>query len=152
MKPNYSEGTWFAVPLRTGGFAVGLVARATADGPHVLAYFFGPKRASAPTMTELSDLRASSAVKVARTGDPHLIDGRWPIIGTSKQFRRDAWPFPRFVRKEEIRGKAWAVEYSEDDPGRFVAEVPIAFEAAGLDRDASHGVGAIELMLTKILG
>lgn len=69
MKVNHAEGTWFAIPLRNGGFAVGLVARATAEGPHVLACFFGPKRSSISTMTEVADLRAAAAVKVARIGD-----------------------------------------------------------------------------------
>jgi hypothetical protein len=33
MKQEYKEGTWFAVPLRAGGFGAGLVARAVAGKP-----------------------------------------------------------------------------------------------------------------------
>ena len=33
MKVNYSEGTWFAVPLCSGGFGVGIAARTTKKGP-----------------------------------------------------------------------------------------------------------------------
>jgi hypothetical protein len=152
MTPNYSEGTWFAVPLREGGFAVGLVARGTPKGPHILAYLFGPKREAAPTLAEVAELRASAAVKVVRTGDLHLLDGRWTIIGQSRDFQRGDWPFPKFVRSDEIARRAWAVEYAEDDPGRAIAKIPIEFGASSLDRDSSLGAGAVELVLTKLLG
>lgn len=152
MKVNYVEGTWFAVPLRNGGFAVGLVARATSKGPCVLAYLFGPTYRTIPTLSEVSPRDPSSAIKVARIGDLHLIDGTWPILGLASDFRRSMWPFPRFVRTDEIAGRAWAVEYSEDDPGRAISEIAIDVGTSSLDRDAALGAGAVELVLTKILG
>ena len=152
MKVNYSEGTLFAIPLRNGGFAVGLIARATKKGPWVLAYLFGPKRDSVPTLAEISGLDPSSAVKIVRAGDLHLVDGTWTIIGHLRDFRRDAWPFPKFVRSDEIGRRAWVVEYAEEDPGRAIVEVPIAFGTSPLDRDSGFGAGAVELVLTKILG
>jgi hypothetical protein len=152
MKVNYGEGTWFAVPLRNGGFAVGLVARATQKGPHVLAYLFGPKRESIPAFAEVSRLGNASAIKIARIGDLNLINGKWAIIGHARDFDRSAWPFPRFVRSEEIARRAWVVEYADDDPGRVIAEVPVAYGTSTLDRDAAFGAGAVELMLTKLLG
>jgi hypothetical protein len=123
-----------------------------AKGPYVLAYLFGPKREAVPTLSQVSGLDPSSAVKVARVGDLHLIDGTWPIIGHSRDFRRSTWPFPKFVRSDEIGRRAWVVEYAEDDPGRAIAEVPIAFGTSSLDRDAAFGAGALELVLTKVLG
>ncbi|GAB3682864.1 hypothetical protein GCM10028814_20400 [Angustibacter aerolatus] len=54
-RQRYGPGSWFAVPLRTEGFAVGLVAR----GPRrlgVCGYFFGPRRADVPEAHELSGL------------------------------------------------------------------------------------------------
>jgi hypothetical protein len=44
---KYREGDWFAVPLRNGGFAVGLVARANPKAA-LLGYFFGPKTKGYP--------------------------------------------------------------------------------------------------------
>lgn len=152
MKVEYTSGTWFAVPLRDDGFAVGLVARATPEGPAILAYFFGPRLESIPSLVEVSELKATSAVKIARVSDLHLIDGRWPTIGQSVGFRKNEWPFPKFVRSDEITRRAWVVEYADDDPGRVVTEVPVAFGASTLDRDAAFGAGAIELALTKLLG
>lgn len=152
MKVNYVEGTWFAVPLRNGGFAVGLVARATSRGPCVLAYLFGPKHDTVPTLSQVLQLDASSAVKVARVGDLHLIDGRWPVLGHASDFRRSAWHFPKFVRADEIARRAWTVVYSEDEPGRAIAEIPVEFSTSLVDDDAAYGAGAVELVMTKILG
>ena len=39
-KASYREGDWFAVPLRDGGYAAGLIARANPKGV-LLGYFFG---------------------------------------------------------------------------------------------------------------
>jgi hypothetical protein len=56
QKINYREGDWFAVPLRDGGYAVGLVARMDNRGG-VLGYFFGPRRDDVPSP---SDVEAST--------------------------------------------------------------------------------------------
>ena len=97
MKLNYSEGTWFAVPLRSGGFGVGVAARTTKKGPVILAYLFGPRRESVPTLPEVVGLNPSAAVKVARIGDLSLIKGEWPILGRSLKWQRDNWPVVQCV-------------------------------------------------------
>lgn len=38
----YREGTWFSVPMPTGGYAVGVVARATPGGGVTLRYGSDP--------------------------------------------------------------------------------------------------------------
>ena len=153
MRINYAEGTCFAVPLRSGGgYGVGVVARARRNGPHILAYLFGPRRESVPRMDELSGLCHGSEVKVARTGDLYLIEGKWPIIGHLPNFQRSDWPFPKFTRSDEFTRRAWLVEYADDDPAREIAATPIAFGSSTLDRDAAMGAGAVELILTKLLG
>ncbi len=43
----YQEGDWFAVPLRSGGYGVGLVARAPGNGI-VLGCFFGTRYDTLP--------------------------------------------------------------------------------------------------------
>jgi Immunity protein 26 len=62
-EPAYSEGDWFAIPLRGGGFATGLIARMM---PHregvLLGYFFGPRRDKVPTLDELRDLSTPDAI------------------------------------------------------------------------------------------
>jgi hypothetical protein len=50
---NYNEGDWFAVPLREGGFAIGVIARVMPRKEGVvLGYFFGPRRNAVPTVEE----------------------------------------------------------------------------------------------------
>jgi hypothetical protein len=73
---TYREGDWFAVPLRAGGFAAVIVARAMPGREGVLlGYFFGPRRDRVPTLDELSALSASDAVLVERFGDLGILDG-----------------------------------------------------------------------------
>ena len=151
MKVNYSEGTWFAVPLRSGGFGVGVVARATREGGVIFAYLFGPRRDAAPALAEVARLDPSTAVKAARIGDLNIIKGKWPIIGQSPQWQRGAWPMPKFVRSDEIGRRAWTVRYADDYPNRVVTEEPVAFGMSKLDRDSVFGAGAIEVVLTKLL-
>lgn len=57
---------------------------------------------------------------------------------------------PAFVRKDELSGKAWKVQYSDSDPGKLDREEPAPYETA-LPRDALYGSGAVELVLTKML-
>jgi hypothetical protein len=73
-KLPYREGTWFAIPLETGGFGVGVVARATKRGKVILAYFFGPHRSEVPSLDEVERLSPEDAVAVAHVGDLGLHD------------------------------------------------------------------------------
>jgi len=81
MELPYREGSWFAVPLRQGGFGLGLVARATEEGKVIVCYFFGPRRETVPVLADARHAKASDAVRVARVGDLFLLRGQWPIIG-----------------------------------------------------------------------
>jgi Regulator of ribonuclease activity B/Immunity protein 26 len=116
MKLNYSEGIWFAVPLDSGGFGVGIVARATKKGPVILVYLFGPKREAVPSLSEVAGLDPSAAVTVLRIGDLHLIDGTWPILGRSPTWQRERWPMPLFTRKPPFINHELVIQYSDDDP------------------------------------
>ena len=151
MKLPYSEGTWFAVPLRNGGFGVGVVARATRRGGIVLAYLFGPRHETVPPIGELTELVPSSAEKVARVGDLGLMDGTWPIIGRLPEWQRDAWTMPKFIRTDDIRRRAWIVQYADDDPTQIVSTEPTSFGTTGIDREGLLGAGAAEIALTRRL-
>lgn len=150
MKLPYSEGTWFAVPLRQGGFAVGVVARATAEGKVILCYFFGPSRTSVPALPDVERFGPSDAVRVLRVGDLSLLQGEWPIIGNTASWKRLEWEIPPFVRRDDLSRKAWRVQYSDADPNSIEHEEPEQYEST-LERDAVLGAGAVELVLTKLL-
>lgn len=148
---NYREGDWFAVPLRDGGYAVGVVARMDGRGG-VLGYFFGPRRDTVPSLEEVHDLDPGQTLRIIRFGDLGLIENEWPIIGQSKAWERDHWPLPDFGRLEEVSGRALRVEYSEDNLAAAAGETQgPRDEVAKLPRDALSGAGAVELVLTHLL-
>ncbi|MCC6677040.1 MAG: immunity 26/phosphotriesterase HocA family protein [Phycisphaerales bacterium] len=150
MKLSYREGTWFAVPLRQGGFAVGVVARATTEGEVILCYFFGPRRTAVPALDEVERLNPNDAIQVVRVGDLSLIRGEWPIIGKTALWQRSDWPMPSFVRRDDLSRKAWRVQYSDVNPNSIDHEEREQYEST-LNCDAVLGSGAAELVLTKLL-
>jgi hypothetical protein len=151
MKLPYHEGTWFAIPLRQGGFAIGLIARATARGKVILCYFFGPKRATVPSLADVENLMPKDALRILQVGDLGLVKGLWPIIGFSTSWRRSDWPIPPFIRREPFSGRAWKVLYSDTDPNKVINEEPISSETSDIETDSLFGGGAAELLLTKLL-
>ncbi len=148
-KLPYREGTWFAVPLEGGGFGVGVVARSAPKGRIILAYLFGPKRGTVPTLTQVEALIARDAVLSIRVSDLGLIQRAWPIIGQSSFWQRSYWPMPIFIRREG--SMAWLVYYADDNPNSRVAEEPAPLQASDLAMDSLFGSGAAEVVLTKAL-
>lgn len=152
-KLPYREGTWFAVPLKRGGYVVGVAARVAPKGRILFAYFFGPKREGFPELEEVSSLTADQAVLYLRVGDLGLIEGQWQIIGQSANWNRSEWPMPKFVRREELTNRIYLVEYSDDDPSKRIRETRITMEESEhLQTDDLFGYGAAEIKLTKLLG
>ncbi len=145
-----AEGTWFAVPLLKTGFAVGVVARAAPKGGVVLAYFFPQVWAEPPPLGKVAHLRSDAAVRVLRVGDLGFIERSWSVIGCGPDWRRDEWPIPVFVRKDELSRRAWCVRYDDGDLGRVVSEESTSYES-DLERDGLHGARAAEVVLTKQL-
>ena len=151
-KCKYGEGDWFAVPLRAGGYAVGLVARASRTGGILLGYFFGPLRPQMPTLHDVKNHRQTDAVMVARFGDLGIINCEWQVLG-HEQWNKSDWPMPRFARKDVISGRISLVEYDENDPGRELLVTPSDLtQQRALPDDGLYGYGAVELRLTKLLG
>ncbi len=75
MKLPYSEGCVFLVPLREGGYARGVVARAAPQGKVLFGYFFGPRIDSVGKIA-LEDLVPGNEVLRVRFGDLGLIEGK----------------------------------------------------------------------------
>lgn len=152
-KLPYQEGDWFAVPLRSDGYAVGVVARITKSyAGGIVGYFFGPKRDAIPSLDEMKLLRPEQALWKYNFGDLSLLEGKWPIIGKLPDWERSEWPVPLFVRHDSLSGNAWVVEYDDDDPDQIISEMPVNFEdVRDLPRAGSAGAGAVEIVLTKLL-
>ncbi|MCX5677329.1 MAG: immunity 26/phosphotriesterase HocA family protein [Planctomycetota bacterium] len=151
MKLPYTEGTVFLVPLRNGGYARGVVARASPEGKGLFGYFFGPRLPS-PAAATLEGLDPERAVLRVVFGDLGLINGEWPILGTVLGWERSQWPMPDFVRRDPLgKRKPVLVRYSDTDPLRVEAEYPIE-DDSDLTPDSAYGYGAVEIKLTKLLG
>ena len=93
---TYEQGTWFGVPLKQGGYALGLVARCGEAG-EALGYFFGPPQAELPDLSLMSQNTADLAILCCRFGDLGLIEQKWPIIGRAPVWDPAIWPVPKFI-------------------------------------------------------
>jgi hypothetical protein len=115
-RPNsaeFGEGTLFCVPLKRGGYALGLIARRSMGV--LLCYFFGTRFRQLPGLSELSELRQNDALRVWRVQDGELRDGHWLIIGKLEVFHRTDWPVPQFVYQSPISPFCVEVrQHSED--------------------------------------
>jgi hypothetical protein len=150
-RPAYGEGDWFGIPLRTGGFGLGLIARASSSGI-LLGYFFGPRSWQQPTKDGSTGLTKEDAVLTARFGDLNLKQGEWPIIGKDTNWDRDKWPVPIFIRPEQLSGRTYRVFYGDDELGRPAEERLILPDASiGGPPDLLYGAGAVEKTLTRLL-
>jgi hypothetical protein len=151
MKLPYSEGSAFLVPLRSGGYARGIIARAAPKGRILMGYFFGP-RLELPETATIDDLRAGNEVLRLRFGDLGLVKGRWPVLGRPGNWDRSEWPIPHFVTRDPLGiVRPILIQYSDDDPSKQITE-RIINDDAGLDVDSLAGAGFVEVRLDKILG
>jgi len=146
----YSEGSVFFVPLRNGGYARGVVARASSEGGILFGYFFGPRLESMDG-SDFDDMKPTKSILRLRFGDLGLINGEWPIRNGISNWNRAEWPMPDFVRRDPLgRRKPVIVRYSDTDPSRVDCEF-CAVDDKNLAGDFMSGYGAIEIKLTKIL-
>ena len=148
----YQEGDWFAVPLKSGGYAAGLVARASRKGRILLGYFFGPRRQEPPKVEDLLSLTSGDAVLADLFGDLSLIKEEWPVVGPTPGWDHSRWPMPVFGRVEEFGGRAWRVEVPDGDPAAEPKVTPLSpKEARRLPEHHLLGAGAVEEILEDLL-
>jgi hypothetical protein len=150
MTGRFGAGDWFAVPLPSGGYAVGLLARRQGRGPVLLGYFFGPRRPSVPALDDLGELRATDAALVKVFGYLGLRSGEWPILGRLAWDAAD-WPVPEFGWADLlVAGRYAARRY--DESLHFVGERRITrAEYEALPEDGSAGDVLVQMMLDRVL-
>ncbi len=148
-KQKIPEGTWFAVPLRDGGFCRGLMARTDGKGSS-FGYFFGPKKATIEDLPDVSGLHPNDAILVGRFGDLGLLNGEWKVIEKDTQWDRTAWPMPPFIRVDEKANTAMKTTFN--DNFEIISDVPCDPSLAILfPKDSSMGYGFVEIRLTRLL-
>jgi len=147
---KYREGDWFGVPLKTGGWGIGIIVR-KGRGHSILAYFFGPPRRELPQDTQVLDhLHHSQAVYRARPGIVGLRMGTWPILGRHENGSRDLFPNPWFGWVDAGGTHAMRERYNDDvsDSIREPCSIEEAFE---LPEECIPGNEAVEWILAEIL-
>lgn len=147
----YGIGTWFAVPLPSGGYGTGLVARASGMG-EAFGYFFGPRRSTIVSYDETRKLRPEDAVLMRLFGDLGIIHGEWPIVGIDSELDLSRWKMPGLVHRDDTTGKTWIRHYDERRLGLFVREEACdPALAKSLPMDGLSGQRALETHLDKLL-
>ena len=116
------EGMLFAVPLKSGGYGLCLVARHSRSGVTV-GYFYGPRTVEQPDIPESLD--PQEAVLVQRFGDIPIVDDIWPCLGVAPFWDRDKWAGATFFRGDRHRGTGFLVYYDDSDPNEAIREVPV---------------------------
>ena len=109
------EGSLFAIPLPSGGFAVGVLSQLLA-GKLPFGYFFGPRHSEPPGKGELTNLDPRTAIVRVKFGRTEIDNGRWQPIGRLEYWRPADWPTPPHTSGEAGGGRMWRIEYPRDAP------------------------------------
>lgn len=154
-KIKYKEGQWFAVPLQTEGYALGIIVRGSYINGGGLGYFFGPKFTEVPDGLVTTRLLPGDAILVARFSGIGVLFKRWPLINSPRTFIRDEWPLPSFWQEDFLNPeKGFLRDYMVTNRGRWILIREIYTmkpEKKGLVKDSDLGGGVVELRLTELL-
>lgn len=152
-KLTYSEGDWFAVPLKDGGYGIGLAARVGRRGA-VFGYFYGPRHPNIPKSDDTQFLNAENAILLGIFGDLGLLDSSWPIIRKSDEWDRTKWPLPAFGRIDSLDPNlGFRTVYEENNLLEIISEKEVsAREAASLTEDGLYGYISLANYLNKLIG
>lgn len=149
---KYKEGQAFALPLRSDGWAIGVIARVGRRGV-LFGYFFDIHYKHLPSMKETERLTPSNAVLEARFGDLGIKRGEWIILGDMTDWNRESWPLPKFFSfGSGVAGDVLVITYNERD----LVTVDRSQRASVGDTvlylpDSMMGYGAIEIRLTEMI-
>jgi hypothetical protein len=154
-KKTLQEGDCFAVPLPSGGFAIGVVARAMERSDSVIfVYMFGPRRMELPDIKDAKNLRPVRSIFHGRVGAGR----RWSNLGRLADYSRSQWPMPSFLSVDLLTGRTVVRTYDDDDPSHLKEERALSVRAAARRGSASttsdglFGPVALEVVLNDLLG
>jgi hypothetical protein len=68
----------------------------------LFGYFFGPRYAEVPKLSDLPTFTPKDAILLCRFGDLGLINGEWPVLGQLTNWSRTTWTMPPFVRHDPL--------------------------------------------------
>lgn len=141
-------GTVFLVPLRNGGYGIGVLVRADGKG-RAFGSFFGPRIASSDEISNF-DLQMKNAIFSCRFGDHGLYKKSWNVVGAVPDWNPEQWPMPKFSRQHDDASRYYVTEY-DDNLGVLSETIVPASEALNLPEDVQFGSGIIEIKLDNLL-
>jgi hypothetical protein len=148
MKKNSLVGKLFVVPLKGGGFSVGLVARQ--DKNILLGYFFDTYFLEQPSTIESFVIDKNNVCLICLFGILRLKNKEWTIIGDLPNWDKNEWSVPIFKQKDLLLDIYYAINY--DDDLNEVSRIKISEECAKtLYKSSIHGPGLVESILSNKL-
>lgn len=146
-KEKYKPGDLFLVPLRSGGFGIGIIVRINKSV--ILGFFWKKKFDTHPENINMSELEKSNVFWIKQFGSAGLDTGSWKTVGHYPSFNQKEWEVPRFLRKISPFGK-YVILYNDDleeiecmkADDSFIEDLPI---------DGVAGYGSIEISLSEYL-
>lgn len=153
-------GTWFALPLPSGGWALGLLARRQPLSPlkpgTIFVYVFGPRANEPSDYGDPIHRRPPDRVLFGRTGDEPLRSGRWVRLGKLVPFSKDEWPMPPFRSGGTGGGPDWRRRvylrpYNDDLQPFGAEEIKVVDALSNYPIDAGYGYIAMENAIERAL-
>jgi hypothetical protein len=92
----FQEGDWFLVPLLSGGYSAGRIARIGTS--HIYCFFFGERFREIPDLDRFLGYTKDRAVLEGITLDVALTREQWPLLGPYGPWQRGEWTMPRLFQ------------------------------------------------------
>jgi hypothetical protein len=148
MKNNNFVGKVFVVPLKNGGFSIGLVARQ--DKNILLGYFFNTYFFEKPITVKDLIINKSNICLICLFSILGLKNNEWTVIGSLPDWNKDEWAVPMFKQKDPLLDIYYAINY--DDSLNEISKIKMSKEDANkLYNGGIYGYGIVESILTKII-
>jgi hypothetical protein len=142
-------GDWVAVPLPSGGFGLGMIARTRNEW--VLGYYFAGRWKEPPPPETTVGRRPEDAILIRVLNEHDVITGQWPVVRRrDPRWKRTDWPVPLFRSEDVVEGFPLVVELS-DDLEYLRVERARAEEVAGLPQDGIVSAGSAAQELDALL-
>jgi hypothetical protein len=142
-------GSYLAIPLKDGTWAVGLAAYIEKNYSLPLGYFFNKRFQNEPPLEDVVSFTEKDAILKENFGLADDTD--WRLIGVDLDFDVKRWPFPAFAYVDPITGKTYK-RVLEPEYFHQLYEVPCRPEELdGLPLDGSVGTAIIESTLHRLL-
>lgn len=152
MVVRFGEGDWFGLPVKGGGWALGVIARRRPRSSALLGYFFGPRHPEPPVLADAEGLTAEDAAFVCIFGYLGFKKEQWPVLGKLDDWNRDAWPMPVFTQTARGSVKPVRVFYDPDDPSKVIRrELIRPDEPTDGPESGSFGHVAVSIRLGNLL-